>query len=115
KIVLAALLSRARRDVAVLAGVAEDVGTELFVDQNARLVLRNTAGEGPLEAVVNHLLHGGDLRCLFFVERAGPANHVLLKRTAVVKGKDVKRSLVSDGHDGIPPLYVFNAQCQKSP
>ena len=65
--VLAALLGRARRDVAVLRRVAEDVGAELLVHQDAGLRLGNAAGEGLLEAVVDHPLHGGDLRRLLAV------------------------------------------------
>ncbi len=100
ELILPALLGRAGRDVAVLRRVAEDVGAELLVHQDAGLRLGDALGKGLLEAVVDHPLHGGDLRRLLVGQRPRPAEHVLLERPPVVEGQDVKRSIVSDGHDG---------------
>ena len=110
ELILAALLGRARSDVAVLGRVAEDLGAELLVHQDAGFMLGNAAGQGLLEAVVDHLLHGGDLRRLLAAERARPAEHVFLERPAVVEGQDVKRPIVSGGHDG--NLLSLRSRCR---
>jgi hypothetical protein len=108
--ILAALLGRARRDVAVLGRVAEDVGAKLLVHQYAGFVLGHAAGQGVIQALVDHLFHGGDLRSLLAAERSRPAKHVFLERPTVVEGKDVERPIVSGFHNG--NLLSLRSRCR---
>src|SRR4029450_323551 len=62
--VLTALLSGASNGVAVLLCLTKDGGAELLVDQDASLLLWYTGLDRGAEAVVNHLLSGGDFRRL---------------------------------------------------
>ena len=55
--------------------------------------------DGRLEAVVDDLLGGGDLRGLIDAERALPTEQLLRERAAVVEGHDVQRLVVTDRHD----------------
>ena len=49
ELVLAALLGGARRDIAVLCGVAQDGGAELLVDQDAGFLLGNARAQASLK------------------------------------------------------------------
>ena len=100
ELVLAALLGGARGGITVRGGIAQNGGAELFVHQDAGLLLGHAGRDGGLEAVVDHLLGGGDLGGLRGVEVAVPAEHLRLERAAMVEGQDVERLVVADGfHD----------------
>src|SRR6185295_10591345 len=69
---LPTLFSWACGRVATFLRTLEDRGAELLVHQDARLPLRHSVSECSLEAVVDHLLGGGDLGRLFGCQCAGP-------------------------------------------
>ena len=96
---LAAFFSRTCECVSLRGGVVQDGNAELLVNKDRRLLFGNATRDGLLEAVVNYLLGGSDLRGLLGVERALPAKHPCFKRAAMVKGKDVQRLLIAtNGH-----------------
>jgi hypothetical protein len=99
ELVLAALLGRASREIALLGRVAQDRGAELLVHEDAGLLLVDAAGQRGLEAVVNHLLGGGDVGRLLRGQRSLPAEHLCLERAAVVERQDVERLIEANGHD----------------
>ena len=61
KLFLPAFLGGTSGVESVCRGVAQDGGAELLVDQDAGLFLGHAARDGRLEAVVDHLLGGGNL------------------------------------------------------
>jgi hypothetical protein len=65
-------------------------------------VVGHAAGNRGFEAVIDHPLGGGDLGGLGLAQRALPAEHLLLEGTAMVEGLDIKRAVVSAGHQAVP-------------
>src|SRR5262249_1190931 len=98
ELVLAALLGRAGRDVAAAVGVAEDGGAELLIDQDARLLLRHPGSDGHLEALVDDLLGGGDLRRLRRRQRVLVAEQLRLERTAAIERQHVQPLIRANSH-----------------
>jgi len=62
---LSAFFGRARGCVRARLCVLQDRCAELFVDQDAGLILRYPGSKGSPEAIVDHLLARGDLDRLF--------------------------------------------------
>ena len=89
ELLLSTLLRGARRHVALRCRIAKDCGTELLVHQDTGFLLGHPSRNSSLEAVVDHLLGGSDLRRLLRIERTLPAEHSRLERTAMVEGQDI--------------------------
>ena len=85
ELLLAALLGGGAGDQAVRARVAQDRGTELLVDQDARRLARRILGQRELQPVIDDLLAGGDPRRLLGGERRGETEQPLLERGAMVE------------------------------
>jgi len=91
ELVLTALLGGAGEHVALGRRIAEDGCAEPLIHEDGSLVRGDAGGEGSLEAVVDHLLGGGDLRGLLGGQRTLPAEHLRLEGGAMVEGQDVQR------------------------
>src|SRR5713101_1060236 len=87
---LTALLGGTGERIALGRRIAENGSTELLIDQDARFSLRYTGGDGGSEAVVDHLLGGGDLRSLVGAE-------LPLEKHAAVEGEDIQRTVETHG------------------
>src|SRR5205823_3411866 len=87
----------ARGRMAVCPGIAKDRAAELFVHENAGLLLRYSGSDGSPKGVVDHLLGGSDLRRLVRAQGAGPAEQLRLKRASMIERQNVKRSIKSQG------------------
>src|SRR6266403_342779 len=95
---LAALLGRARRGVSLCRRGAKDGGAELLVHEDAGFLLGDAGYDGALEAVVDHLLGGRDLRGLLGGQGPFPAEHLGLERPPMIEGQDVQVPIESDRH-----------------
>jgi hypothetical protein len=100
--VLAALLRRAGGDDAFGLGIAENGGAELFIDQDARLILWHTGVKGRFESLIDDPLGTGDLGGLCFAQRRPPTEQSGLERPAVVEGQNVERTVISTRHQAVP-------------
>src|SRR5215470_1826746 len=96
-----ALLHRISDREAVPGSITQDVATELFVHQDAGLLLGHACRKGCLKAVVNHSFDGGDLLALGGSQRALPAEHLRLEGGAMVERQNVKRFVEANSHVGI--------------
>src|SRR6266446_6007595 len=95
---LAALLRRARCGVPLRRRIAKDGGAELLVHEDAGFLLGDAGYDGVLEAVVDHLLGGRDLRGLLGGQGPFPAEHLGLERPPMIEGQDVQVPIESDRH-----------------
>src|SRR5207245_7043334 len=93
---LAALLGRARCGVPLRRRIAKDGGAELLVHEDAGFLLGDAGYDGALEAVVDHLLGGRDLRRLLGGQRSLPPDHLGLERPPLVEWQDVQVSIASE-------------------
>ena len=75
ELLLAAFLAGHASGEALRAGITENRGTVLFVDQDTGLFLRHTAGDGGKEALIDYALGVGNFSGLGVSERWVPAEH----------------------------------------
>src|SRR5207245_8892475 len=75
------------------AGVVDERGAGLLVDEETGAFLRRPTGDGREQAVVDDRLGGRDPLDLLLGKRALPAEEARLERPAVVERKNVERSL----------------------
>ena len=61
--------------------------------------LGHASGDGGLEAVVDHLLGGSNLRCLLLSQLPLPAEHLRLERTTMIEWLDVQRLIITNVHN----------------
>jgi hypothetical protein len=98
ELLLPALLGRTRGRVTLRRGVAKYRRTELLVHQDASLLLGHPGRNRGLEAIIDHLLGGGDLRRLRRGQRPLSAKHPRVERAAVIEGQDVQSFVVTVSH-----------------
>src|SRR5882672_3078673 len=96
ELLLAALLDRVCELVTARGRVAKDGGAELLVHQDARLLLWRAGFDRGLEAVVDDLLGGGDLRRLLRGQILPPSEHFQFERGAMIKGQDVQWPVIAE-------------------
>src|SRR4029077_11055623 len=90
KLILTALLCRTRRTVALLRGIAQDGRAELFVHEDSRLLLWHPPRQSGLKPVIDCLFCISDCCRLVSGQRSLPAEHLGLKRPAMVERQDVQ-------------------------
>ena len=61
--------------VAAGLGIAKNGGAELLINKDASLLSGHAGSEGGLEAVIHHLLCGGNRGSLIGAQRASPTKH----------------------------------------
>ena len=86
ELVLPTLLRGGCSHVSVLGRILQNSGPELLVDEDAGALFGDSRRDGGLEAVVDHLFGGGDLRRLLCAQEPLPAEHPRLERAAMIKG-----------------------------
>src|SRR5206468_11638749 len=85
-------------------GVAQEVGAELLIDQDAGGLARHAALQRRPQPVIDDPLAGGDRRGLFRSQGRGEAEQPLLERSAMIEGQDVERPVISNVHLKSPLL-----------
>ncbi len=99
ELVLAALLRGTGGNEPLLVSVVQNGRTKLLVHEDAGVILRYSVRDGGLEAVVNHLLDGGNLHDLLGAKLALPTEHVFRERGAVVEGQHIQGLVITNRHD----------------
>jgi hypothetical protein len=87
ELLLAALLGGGAGNEAVRARVAQDRGTELLVDQDARRLARRTLGQRELQPVVDDLLLAPTLAVCSVVSGAEKPNRPFSNEARWSKGR----------------------------
>src|ERR1700733_4957147 len=99
---LSAFLRRTGGDNALGGSVAQDGGTELFVDKNACLFSRYAVRKRGQEAFVDDLFGAGDLPRLRIAQGRLPAKQFGLERVAMIERQNVEGTIVSSRHQAAP-------------
>jgi hypothetical protein len=86
---LATFFGGASGVVTARRGIVQDGCSKLLVDQKAGIIRGHTGSDGGPESVIDDLLGGGNLCCLFLSQIAMPAEHSGFKRAAMIEGQDV--------------------------
>src|SRR5204862_4932270 len=98
-------LGRAGGDDAGGSRIPQDGGAELLVHQDAGLVLRRAGRECREEAVIDDPFGGGDFCGLRLAQRGLPAEHLRLKRAAMIERLDIEWTVISSRHQ--PPPFIL--------
>src|SRR5260221_11845446 len=99
ELLLAALLDGCRRNIALARSVAEDSGTECFVNQNTNVILWYMVRNGLLKACIDDVLTVCNGDHLLHSERFFPAEEPRDVARAMVEREEIERARTSRDHE----------------
>ena len=102
EVLLATLLRRGGEGEALGCRIPENGRSELLIHEDAGLGFGDAGGKRALEAVVDDLFGGGNLRRLRGIKGALPAEHFRLEAPPVVERQNVKGRVIAANHVEAP-------------